>query len=157
GEYTVKGDGQALTDVRMQEEEVTFEVVTATSGSTTLAPGAKFTLVEHPISDEQGKEYVVTAIQHVATETAYSNSSRPAGYSNSFTAIPSATIFRPARLTVKPLVQGPQPAVVVGPKGQEIFTDKFGRIKVQFFWDRRGKKDENTTCFIRVAQFWAGK
>jgi type VI secretion system secreted protein VgrG len=157
GEYSVKADGDAETKVRMEEEELTYEVTTGTSGSTTLAPGAKFTLVEHPISDEQGKEYVVTAIQHVATETAYSNSSRPGDYSNSFTAIPSATVFRPARLTVKPLVQGPQPAVVVGPSGQEIYTDKYGRIKVQFFWDRYGKNDENSSCWIRVAQYWAGK
>jgi type VI secretion system secreted protein VgrG len=157
GEYGVKRVGDAQTKVRMEEEEVTYEVVTATSGSTTLSPGSKFTLVEHPVEDEKGKKYVVTAVQHVATETAYNNSSRPGDYSNSFTAIPSTTVFRPARLTVKPLVQGPQPAVVVGPIGEEIYTDKYGRIKVQFFWDRLGKKDENSSCFIRVGQVWAGK
>ena len=74
-----------------------------------------------------------------------------------FTAMPTVHPFRPRRLTPKPFVQGPQTAVVVGPKGDEIFTDKYGRVKVQFHWDRRGKKDENSSCWIRVSSPWAGK
>ena len=65
--------------------------------------------------------------------------------------------FRPRRTTPKPFVQGPQTAVVVGPAGDEIYTDKYGRVKVQFHWDRYGKKDENSSCWIRVSQPWAGK
>src|SRR5207244_6282447 len=78
-------------------------------------------------------------------------------YTNRFTCIPDSVVFRPARATPRPVVRGPQPAVVVGPKGEEIYTDKYGRIKVQFFWDRQGKKDENSSCWIRVAENWAGK
>src|SRR5207253_2551013 len=70
---------------------------------------------------------------------------------------PASVAFRPARGTPRPIVQGPQTAVVVGPKGEEIYTDKYGRVKVQFFWDRLGKKDENSSCWIRVAENWAGK
>ena len=58
--------------------------------------------------------------------------------------------FRPARVTPKPVVQGPQTAIVVGAAGEEIYTDKYGRVKVQFHWDRYGKKDENSSCWIRV-------
>ena len=65
--------------------------------------------------------------------------------------------FRPRRATPKPFVQGPQTAVVVGPGGEEIYTDKYGRVKVQFHWDRYGKKDENSSCWIRVSHPWAGK
>jgi len=71
--------------------------------------------------------------------------------------IPATTQYRPPRRTPAPVIQGPQTAVVVGPKAETITTDKLGRIKVQFFWDREGKKDENSSCWIRVAQSWAGK
>jgi type VI secretion system secreted protein VgrG len=73
-----------------------------------------------------------------------------------FGAIPSATPFRPARKTKRPVIGGPHTALVVGKEGEEIWTDKYGRIRVQFFWDRLGKKDENSTCWVRVVQAWAG-
>jgi type VI secretion system secreted protein VgrG len=78
-------------------------------------------------------------------------------YKNGFTCFPSALPFRPKRLTAKPLVQGSQTAVVVGPKGEEIFTDKYGRVKVQFHWDREGKSDEDSSCWMRVGQLAAGR
>jgi type VI secretion system secreted protein VgrG len=78
-------------------------------------------------------------------------------YKNTFTAIEAKVPFRPPRVTPKPLVHGTQTAVVVGPAGEEIYTDKYGRVKVQFFWDRIGKKDENSSCWVRVSEPWAGK
>src|SRR5262249_18837660 len=78
-------------------------------------------------------------------------------YTNSFICMPLTVPFRPPRVTPKPVMQGPQTAVVVGPKGEEIATDKYGRVKVQFFWDREGKKNENSSCWVRVAQPAAGK
>ena len=78
-------------------------------------------------------------------------------YSNSFRCIPQEVTFRPARRTPKPLVHGTQTALVVGPSGEEIYTDNHGRIKVQFHWDREGKKDDKSSCWIRVSQPWAGK
>ena len=78
-------------------------------------------------------------------------------YSNSFTCIPYKIPFLPERGTPKPVVRGPHTAVVVGPPGEEIFPDKFGRVKVQFFWDRQGKMDENSSCWTRVSHPWAGK
>src|SRR5262249_3515229 len=77
--------------------------------------------------------------------------------SNSFTAIPVGLPFRPPRLTPRPRVPGSQTAVVTGPKGQEIFTDKFGRVKVQFHWDREGKHDGSSSCWVRGATPVAGK
>ncbi len=78
-------------------------------------------------------------------------------YQNAFTCFPSALPFRPKRTTPKPVVQGSQTAVVVGPKGEEIFTDKYGRVKVQFHWDREGKNDEDSSCWLRVGQLAAGR
>ena len=74
-----------------------------------------------------------------------------------FVALPKQEPFRPARLIPKPIVHGPQTAVVVGKAGEEIWTDKYGRVKLQFHWDREGKSDENSSCWIRVSQIWAGK
>src|SRR6185503_10241003 len=78
-------------------------------------------------------------------------------FSCSCTAIEKAQQFRPARVTPKPIIQGPQTAIVVGPGGEEIYTDEHARVKVHFHWDRYDKKDENSSCWIRVSQFWAGK
>jgi type VI secretion system secreted protein VgrG len=78
-------------------------------------------------------------------------------YTNTFRCIPSDAVFRPVRSTRKPLIAGAQTAVVVGPAGEEIYTDAYGRVKVQFHWDREGKADEKSSCWIRVAQVWAGK
>src|SRR5262249_24749283 len=78
-------------------------------------------------------------------------------YEHSFERVPFSTPMRPLRKTPVPVVQGCQTAVVVGPAGEEIFTDKYGRVKVQFFWDREGKKDENSSCWVRVSYPWAGK
>src|SRR6185369_10878451 len=86
-----------------------------------------------------------------------SNPKREKGFSFDFSAIPADSVFRPARVTAKPHIQGPQTAIVVGKAGEEILTDKYGRIKVQFHWDRYSSADENSPCWVRVAQAWAGK
>jgi type VI secretion system secreted protein VgrG len=86
-----------------------------------------------------------------------STGSRGAWCEGSLTLLHSDEVFRPARLSPRPFVQGPQTAVVVGPAGEEIYTDKHGQVKLQFHWDRYGKSDENSSCWIRVSQPWAGK
>jgi type VI secretion system secreted protein VgrG len=83
--------------------------------------------------------------------------SAPLDYRNDFLAIPFSVPYRPLRITPKPRIWGTQTAVVVGKAGEEIWTDKDGRVKLQFYWDRLGKKDENSSCWIRVSQPWAGK
>ena len=102
--------------------------------------------------------YVVAAIDHHAVQSAdYFSDGRPERpYRNRFVCIPERVRYRPPRTTLKPVVQGPQSAVEVGKKGEEIWTDKYGRVKVQFHWDRYGKRDEKSSCFVRVSQIWAG-
>jgi type VI secretion system secreted protein VgrG len=156
GEYGLKGVGDPVTKVRMEEEEAKYNVVNAASQCCTFTPGGEFTLEGHNVGAENG-DYVITSIRHTATETSYGSTANGTSYNNVFTCIPAKVVFRPARATPKPMVQGVQTAVVTGPGGAEIYVDKYGRVKVQFFWDRQGKKDDKSSCWIRVAEQWAGK
>ncbi len=144
--------------VRMGEEEVTHDVVVGSSTCRSFNPGYTFTIVDHCQDGEQGKSYVITSVCHrVAAGDYVTGGSEPEGYSNDFECIPANVVFRPARVTPKSIVSGPQTAIVVGPGGDEIYTDEYGRVKVQFHWDRYGKSDERSSCWIRVSQAWAGK
>lgn len=156
GDYLVRGAGEAYTKIRMEEEETPFNVVNGVSTCCTFSPGSLFTLEDHEVSSENGR-YVITSIQHSASDSSYDSSAEGSSYGNTFTCVPRDVSYRPARLTPKPVVQGPQTAVVVGLAGEEIFVDKYGRIKVQFYWDRLGKRDQNSSCWVRVSQNWAGK
>jgi type VI secretion system secreted protein VgrG len=158
GEYTKKATGETITKIRMQEEEAVHLVASGRSNCRTFASGYRFDLSGHSRS-EFNKTYLLTEIHHTASVGGdYAGVSHTSeSYINQFLCIPYSVPFRPARLTPKPFVQGPQTAVVVGKSGEEIWTDKYGRVKVQFFWDREGKKDEKSSCWVRVSQPWAGK
>ena len=132
--------GESLTKIRMQEEESVHLVIQGTSDARSMASGYKFTLTEH-YRDDMNATYLLTEIEHVASTTSYGTTkgTQRDHYSNSFRCIPASVPFRPLRVTPRPTVKGPQPAVVVGPGGEEIYTDKYGRVKVQFFWDRKGR------------------
>lgn len=120
-----------------------------------LVPGTSFPLAGH--FDGDGT-YLVTAVDHSSEFTGTFRAAEPvtASYQNKFTACPMELVPRPARLTPRPRIGGPLTAVVVGPAGQQIFVDKYGRVKVQFLWDREGKFDANSSCWIRCAQLWSG-
>ena len=157
----VEPEGRTVVGLRMEEEETPHLVNYGASVCRAFTAGKRFELVEPPPGVTSGP-YVLTSVQHSATQPAEfvsgdGGSASESSYTNSFTCIAADIIFRAPRITPKAIVQGPQTAVVVGPKGEEIFTDKFGRVKVQFHWDREGKKDENSSCWMRVAQVWAGK
>ncbi len=158
GKYLAKDRGDNLAKIRMQEEEAGHLIAYGTSDARALISGHKFTLKEHYRADENA-DYVLTEIHHAGRSEAYGTSKGPGtdSYSNNFACIPLSVPFRPARKTPRPVVEGVQPAIVVGPKGEEIYTDSYGRVKVQFFWDRAGKRDENSSCWVRVSQVWAGK
>jgi len=159
GEYEKHGDGEQWSRIRMEELSADQQIFEGAGDVTGLACGHKFTLAEPPSPADGGDYAVIATSLHLQSNIYESGISDGGGdsYHCSFTAIKADHQFRPARLTPKPLVQGVQTAVVTGPKGEEIYTDKYGRIKVQFYWDREGKRDENTTCWIRVGQVWAGK
>jgi len=159
GEYVEKDVGRALTKVRMEEVEATHDVVRAASWCRSFTPGGKFKVTRHDCREEEGKGYVITSIDHTARQLSEYDSEEKMheAYQNRFTCIPDSVPFRPQRTTPRPVVRGVQPAVVVGPAGEEIYTDKHGRVKVQFFWDREGKRDESSSCWVRVSQSYAGK
>jgi type VI secretion system secreted protein VgrG len=159
GIFLDQPSGTTQVQTRMQEEETTSIVATGSSVCRSFTSGYTFELQEH-FRDDANTTYLLTEVQHVASVggSYMSNGGSGASYSNHFSCMPAKTKvqFRPARLTPKPFVQGPQTAVVVGPKQEEIWVDNYGRVKVQFFWDRLGQNDENSSCWIRPSQPWAG-
>src|SRR3954470_12207096 len=158
GEYLVKADGEQDAAVRIDEFAAQYETAHGTGNVRALNVGYRFMLDKAPRSDQNGEHLVVSADYDLQFSDYEAVPEREgAHYSCSFVAIPAKQQFRPQRKTPRPFVQGPQTAVVVGPGGEEIFTDKYGRVKVQFHWDRLGKKDANSSCWIRVSQPWAGK
>ncbi|RYZ92027.1 MAG: type VI secretion system tip protein VgrG, partial [Moraxellaceae bacterium] len=157
GSYRESDQGTSLTKLRMQQEELGHERATGASNIHAFEVGKKFTFKSEEALADNNKSYVITEIQHIAYNQSFieSEADEPA-YSNQFVCIPANTPFRPAFSTPRPRIEGVQTAVVVGPAGEDIYTDEQGRIKVQFHWDRYGKKDETSSCWVRVATQWAG-
>ena len=159
GGYGKKAQGEQLVRMRMEEQEAATVVFKGMGTCRALTPGYHFDLRNYLPAD-MNQKYLITEVQHMASvsETYTTDGGGDqVSYSNQFVCIPQAVPFRPARVTPKPVVQGPQTAVVVGKTEEEIWTDKYGRVKVQFHWDRRGQHNEDSSCWIRVAQSWAGK
>jgi len=157
GKYNSKSDGDRYAKIRLEEREVELVTVRGKSNCMGFECGYKFTLEEH-FRDAANQDYTFIALHHNGKNTSYrSGEPEQFEYANEFEAIPNSVPFRPPRLARKPVIPSAQTAVVVGKSGEEIWTDKYGRVTVQFFWDREGKADENSSCWIRVAQGWAGK
>lgn len=152
----VEAEGRAIVNLRMEEAECQQTTGSGSSDCRGFLPGTKFKIVSPPGELSPGP-YLLTSVQHAASQDNLVSNGGHFSYSNTFSAAMAATPFRPRRLTPKPVVQGPQTAKVVGPPGEEIYPDKFGRVKVQFHWDRQGKFDENSSCWVRVAQLHAGR
>ncbi|CAH1662016.1 type VI secretion system Vgr family protein [Chelatococcus asaccharovorans] len=139
----------------IEREECGFRGAHGESLYARLAPGVRCRLSRHPVSAERGGTWAVTAVSHEAAAGDALPEGGSAFYRNSFRAIPIDTRFRPP-LRERPPMPGPQTATVVGEAGEEIVCDAYGRIKVQFHWDRDGKRDEHSSCWIRVMQPVAG-
>ena len=156
GGYSEIPDGEFYAKVRREELQAPHEVLHGESDARGLAPGYVFNLHRCPRAD-QNREYLVIGVDYFWRENPYEVSADSATRFQ-FTAHcqESSVQFRPQRITPKPLTNGPQTAVVVGPSSEEIYTDKYGRVKVQFYWDRYGNADENSSCWIRVSSSWAG-
>lgn len=156
--YPEKKDGDSLAKVRVQEQQVSYAVASATSNVRGLGAGMLFNLKDHPRKDQNAEYLVIGAAYDIDnSEMESGRATSDPEFRCSFDAITAKTPFRPARVTPKSIVRGPQTAVVVGPSKEEIWTDKLGRVKVQFHWDEVGKKDENSSCWVRVSTALAGQ
>ncbi len=166
GPFADKEEATALGIVRMQEEEAQHFVITGAGNCKAFTSGYTYTL-EGNLPVQWQQEYVLTSIRHEGSMGDTYTPGRPQGgegegdgeavYSNTFSCIPLTVPFRPPRHTPKPVIQGPQTAIVVGKEGEEIWIDKYGRVKVLFHWDREAEGDEMSSCWVRVSQSWAGK
>ena len=161
GEYLTRNEGERLVGIRMHEQESQLSTASGSSTCRGFTAGYRFTLKDHYRKDFN-QEYVITSSYISSDQGTNYRTTGPEAmaffqYSNQLQCVPALTPFRPARTTPVPFMQGPQTAMVVGPPGEEIYTDKYGRVKVQFHWDREGKYNEKSSCWIRVSQTWAGK
>jgi len=159
GKYTETGDGDVYARKRIEELQAQYEVATADSDHRGICPGYTFKLTDHP-RDDRNVEYLITSASYKIEGNEYFSAAEESSecvYACKFAAIPKDQAFRTPRTTPRPIVSGPQTAIVVGPSSKEIHTDKYGRVKVKFHWDHYSEADENSSCWIRVAQVWAGK
>lgn len=157
GKYTSHEDGTHYVDVRMEELETFATLIRGESNCVSFTSGLQFTLSDHYRADNN-VGYLLTSVHHTLLAPSYvAEQGGGTVMQNRFEAIPVAVPFSPPQRARKPILAGSQTAVVVGPSGSEIYVDKYGRVKVQFFWDRVGEKDENSSCWVRVSQIWAGK
>ena len=158
GYQKTNAQGQTLAKIRMQASDALIQTLQGRSNCRGFAAGAKFSLGGHPLQELNGKAYVFTKVRHEARQEFASGAAGGDTYFNIFYCIPHKVPFRSRRKTDRPLIASSQTAIVTGPKAEEIHTDKHGRVKVKFFWDRRSdeKGDGNMSCWIRVSQNWAG-
>lgn len=160
GEYIEPSDGTNYSKIRLQELQAQYDIAHGRGNAAGLATGYLFTLTQCPREDQNRKYLIISAVHRLESDDYESvagaeGSGKP--YRGDISAIDAQQPYRAARLTPKPLMQGPQTAIVVGKANEEIWTDEYGRVKCQFPWDRYGTSDENSSCWIRVSQNWAGK
>lgn len=157
GKYAALDEGERYARLQLEAEEALRQLVRGSGSCRAFQCGRKFTLEDHYRSDAN-QPYLLLEVRHSGRSGDYRSwDTAPIDYRNDFLAVPVDVPYRPARRTPKPLVWGSQTALVVGKAGEEIWVDKHGRVKVQFYWDREGKKDENSSCWVRVSTSWAGK
>ena len=157
GAHLDVGRGDTIAGIRREELQAVHQRNTAVGTVRGLFSGCKFTLESFPRED-QNQDYLVVSAEYRLFDPGYRTQNE--AHSENFRVVlgvaPTKLPYRPPRITPRPIMRGPHTATVVGPSGEEIFTDKYARVKVQFHWDRLGKKDQNSSCFVRVSQTWAG-
>ncbi len=160
GRFNSASGAQQLTRVRMEEDESAIDTIVGRGNCRGMAAGYTFK-IKHNFRPDQEGSFLLTAVEHQAEQgSLYAGDEYRAGkepYANTFWAIPAEAPFRPLRKTARPYIRGPQTAFVTGPKGEEIYVDQYGRVKVQFHWDREGNADDASSCWVRVSQSIAGK
>jgi type VI secretion system secreted protein VgrG len=158
GKYAALPEGDHYARVRLEALQAEYETIRASGNARGLAVGSLFKLQGYPRKD-QNREYLITSATHYLDAGVYETGSEEntPGYNCTFEALDSQRPFRAAQSAVATRVRGPQTAVVVGPDNEEIWTDQYARVKVKFHWDRDPKRDESSSCWVRVAQTWAGR
>ncbi|MFN2786594.1 type VI secretion system Vgr family protein [Salmonella enterica] len=157
GDYFDKSEGEMLTRIRMEAQRSPGSRVLGGGNIRTLMTGYTFTLENYPTAEVNQEYLLMQTLLFVQDNAQHSGQDQHFTFSTRFELHPTREVFRPQRTVSKPHTKGPQSAIVTGPAGQEIWTDQYGRGKVQFGWDRYGKMDENSSCWIRVSYPWAGK
>lgn len=157
GSYTAVADGERFARLEMERMRAEHEQITAQGNVRRLAVGQKFQLSGLPRSD-QAREYLVLSSRFVIQSNEFGAGGQGGEvFQSAYTLLPSQYVYRAPRLLSAPVIHGLQTAVVVGGQDDEIHTDQYGRVKIQFHWDRLGQKNENSSCWVRVAHIWAGK
>ncbi|HFV9734054.1 TPA: type VI secretion system Vgr family protein [Salmonella enterica subsp. enterica serovar Yarrabah] len=157
GDYFDKSEGEMLTRIRMEAQRSPGSRVLGGGNIRTLMTGYTFTLENYPTAEVNQEYLLMQTLLFVQDNAQHSGQDQHFTFSTRFELHPTREVYRPQRTVSKPHTKGPQSAIVTGPAGQEIWTDQYGRVKVQFGWDRYGKMDENSSCWIRVSYPWAGK
>jgi type VI secretion system secreted protein VgrG len=157
GKYADPGAGEEFARIRLEAQEAMRASVQGEGSCRAFVAGSVFTLFDHYNSSVNRAYRLVEAALTVMAGDYRSWDDGEFDCRCAFVAIPDNTPYRPPLRTPRPVVQGSQTALVVGPAGEEIYVDKYGRVKVQFYWDRQGKKNETSSCWMRVSSAWAGK
>jgi len=155
GNFTTPAKGATYADQWLESAEIQNQVMKGTGTVSVFVPGAHFQLTDHPCPN-YNKNYVVYSVEHRAFLDESQDPKNQLLYENTFEGFAKEKVFRPQPLTPKPKIYGAQTATVTGKNGEEVCTDELGRIKVLFHWDRWGTADDNSSCWIRVAQGWTG-
>lgn len=158
GTYVKSEDGEHYARTRIEALQTLHEQVEFSGNARGLGSGHLFSLTGFSRRD-QNREYLILGARYYITQERLESGGGAASaqFDSSLTCIDAQQSFRPLANTHRPIVKGPQTALVVGPKGEEIWTDQYGRVKVHFYWDRHDQSNENSSCWIRVSQSWAGK
>ena len=157
GRFVDHGHGEFYARIRQERWQVEHQQIQASATAVGIAPGATFTLTNAPFFSDNG-EYLTTSADYLFEENSYaSGGNSDISHQIHFRVIPSLVVYRPAQVTDWPRTYGPQTAKVVGPEGESIWTDRYGRIKVKFHWDRHAKGDDTSSCWVRVSSAWAGQ
>ncbi|MBV7574538.1 type VI secretion system tip protein VgrG [Pseudomonas sp. PDM32] len=155
GQYThgTYDEGEALLRLRVEALELKGKSFHGASNCRAMKPGYTFELLQHYDHDQgpaDERQFLLMSVESEGHNN-YLNGHQ-ASYYNTFSCVRKKIVFRPQLTTPRPTISGPQTAIIVGPPGEEIFTDELGRVKVQFHWDRKGEHNDKSSCWVRVAQ-----
>ncbi|MCU5771708.1 type VI secretion system tip protein VgrG [Erwiniaceae bacterium BAC15a-03b] len=157
GRFVDHSHGEFYARIRQEEWQAEHQRIDAVGTALGIVPGHTFTLGQPPYASDSGDYLVVSAAYTLEENTYASGSGGGSVHKINFVVIPADITFRSAQRTEWPRTHGPQTARVVGPEGESIWTDRYGRVKVKFHWDRHAKGDDTSSCWVRVSSAWAGQ